>query len=701
MASPRLTRNPVVLKQLDALASAFPASRDHRSVLNEIGSDFTFVGELPKDGPFAGVWVALVRLSPDLEERLAINREIPVVYSPHNDVQGRSIVRLPEMLSQLPHERRGFAAGVVFYWAPDHRLETKLQEFSRTELVLLPMPSGNAEEFLAVLFSRLYSQDLYREKTAVTGDQFFGRRSILAQLRGDLTNHRVSAVFGTRKTGKTSILKELVATSSGQKQTSITEVFVYLDLEHLPSPNSGGGPIPLLLGDLAESIRQELKRRGLRTKELADLPEIPSLQEFRKALTAILVHPTNIELYLVIILDEIEHLCPPNAEDIPANAGNEEIPQFFGVLRKLVQELDNFNFMVAGLASAIVESGELYGRHNPLFNIANTYYLSPFTESEAAELLQGIGARLGLNWTSEGVIAAYGETGGQVVLLRELAAQVWESRRKNSSNQIEVAGKDVEAVIPAYRRTVRSQIRETVDHVKRYYPEAYELCDHLLSKPTDFSALAELYSAEVNRLINLGIITEDGGQWQPTKILELGWPDPILPIKTRSSARPPIIQLLSDGEGKHLEFKASVRRPVNGQVAEVVVVEALVKAVLGFLNSEGGIIVGGVDDDGRPIGLSADIKNSNHSKDGLLRIITEKLNSYLGQAVVASFPIEWDVIDDKEILVFNIPRSEKPVFPLKAVEGKRDLFVRQNANVIPLVGAQQYEYIERRFKASP
>ena len=698
MASPRLTRNPVVLKQVDALASAFPAARHHRSVLNGIGSDFTYVAELPKDGPFAGVWIALVRLSPDLEERFAISKEIPVVYSPHTDVQGRSIVRLPEMLGQLPHERQGFASGVVFCWAPDRRLETKLQEFSKTELVLLPLPSGTAEEFLTVLFSRLYSQDLYREKTAVTGDQFFGRRSILAQLRGDLTNHRVSAVFGTRKTGKTSILKELVATSSGRNHTGLTEVFVYLDLEHLPGPNSDRRPIPLLLGDLADSIRQELKRRGLRTKELADLPEAPSLQEFRKALTAILVHPTNIELYLVIILDEIEHLCPPNAEGIPANSGNEEIPQFFGVLRKIVQELDNFNFMVAGLASAIVESGELYGRHNPLFNIANTYYLSPFTESESKELLQGIGARLGLHWTNEAIESAYGETGGQVVLLRELAAQVWESVRQNRSDQINVVSEDVEAVIAAYRRTVRSQIRETVDHVKRYYPDAYELCDHLLSKPADFNALAELYSAEVNRLINLGIITEDAGHWQPTKILELGWPDPIRPINVSSSDRPPISRLLSDGEGKHLEFKASVRKPLNGEVAEIVVIEALVKAALGFLNSEGGVIVAGVDDDGNVIGLSADIKNSNHSKDALLRIVTEKLNSYLGQAVVASFPISWETIDGEDILVFDIPRSNKPVFPTKAVDRKQDLFVRQNANVVPLAGAQLYEYIERRFK---
>jgi hypothetical protein len=554
---------------------------------------------------------------------------------------------------------------------------------------------------LGTLFSRLYSQDLYREKTAVTGEQFFGRRSILAQLRGDLANYRVSAVFGTRKTGKTSILKELVATSSTQSQTTLKEVFVYLDLEHLPGPASGRDPIPVLLEDLAEWIRKELKARGLRTKELGDLPETPSLQEFRKALTSILAHPSNIDLYLVIILDEIEHLCPPDADEIAPSPGNEEVPQFFGVLRKLVQEFDNFNFMVAGLASAIVESGELYGRHNPLFNIANTHYLSPFTLPEAQELLQGIGARLGINWTGEAIQTAHEETGGQVVLLRELAAQVWESKGRNRVTQLNITPSDVDAVIPSYRRTVRSQIRETIDHVKRYYRDEYDLCGLLLARPSEFNTLAEEYPAEVNRLINLGIVTELAGHWSPTKILELGWSEPIRPISTRSTNRPPLSQLMKEGEGRHLEFKASVRKPMKNEVAEVVVIESLTKAVLGFLNADGGTVVAGVDDDGTVLGLEADIKHTNRSKDALLRWLTDKLNAYLGQAVVATISIAWESKDEKDMLVLDVPHSERPVFPTKPVEGRQDLFVRQNANTVPLAGAQQHEYIQRRSKENP
>jgi len=697
MGSPRLTRNTTILSKLDALARVFPQSRHHRAILNETGSDFTYAAELPANSPFADVWLALIRLAPDLEERFAIHQEIPVIYSPHTDVQGRSIVRLPEMFTRLPAERQGFAGGLVFFWAPDPRLETKLERFSKTELVLLPMPSGSSDGFLTNLVARLYSQDLYRERTAVTGDQFFGRRSILAQLRGDLANHRVPAVFGTRKTGKTSILKELVRTSSSQGHTGLKEVFVYQDLEHLPRPSSGRDPIPELLGDLAESIRQELKLRDLRTRELGELDGRPTLLDFRKALTAILSHPSNVDLYLVVILDEIEHLCPPDSDDIGPSEANEEIPQFFGVLRKLVQELDNFNFVVAGLASAIIESGELYGRHNPLFRIANTYYLAPFSMSEAEELLQGIGVRLGMNWTREAISAAHEETGGHVVLLRELAAQVWEAKRQDRIDRLDVTAEEVESVVSSYRRTVRSQIRETVEHVKRYYPDEYDLCGELLARPSEFGSLADIYPAEVNRLINLGLVIEESGQWRPTQILQLGWTEPIRPIPTRSSDRKPIDDLIREGEGRRLEFKASVRKPTKNEVAESVVIESIAKAVLGFLNSEGGILLGGVDDDGAVLGLDADIRHTNHSKDRLLRFISDKLNSYLGEAVTATVKVDWAEVDGKDIMVFDVPRSDVPVFPSRKVEGRQDLFVRQHANVVPLSGPELYSYLQTRF----
>jgi predicted HTH transcriptional regulator len=136
---------------------------------------------------------------------------------------------------------------------------------------------------------------------------------------------------------------------------------------------------------------------------------------------------------------------------------------------------------------------------------------------------------------------------------------------------------------------------------------------------------------------------------------------------------------------------------MNNEVAEVVVVESIVKAILGFLNAEGGKLLAGVADDGSVIGLEADIKHTGRSKDQLLRYIVDKLNSYIGQSITFTLSINWHDVDGKEILVFEVPQSATPVFPTRKVDGKQDLFVRQNANVIPLAGAELYSYVTRRF----
>ena len=108
------------------------------------------------------------------------------------------------------------------------------------------------------------------------------------------------------------------------------------------------------------------------------------------------------------------------------------------------------------------------------------------------------------------------------------------------------------------------------------------------------------------------------------------------------------------------------------------------KAVLGFLNAEGGKIFAGVADDGTVVGLEADIKHTGKSKDQLLRYIVDKLNSYIGPATTSTIPIDWHEIGGKDVLLFDVPRSPTPVFPLRKVAGKDDvLYVRQNANVVP------------------
>ena len=384
-------RDATLVARIDDLHEAVPMSVEHRELLRELGSEFVYARPLGGPGESVG-WLVLVRFGSVLESRFGFTREIPLLYSPFSDLQIRTTDGLEARLTHLPAERRSVSTNEVLVWAPDSRLATKLESWSRAARVLLPMPSAGdladpdrLQRFIDLLASKLASRDLYSVRGYVTGDQFFGRAVELQQVADSVRQREVVGVFGLRKTGKTSLLNELKRSYDSERDSGERlQLFVYQDLEHLPSLSED--PVAELVQDLAENIRRRLKEEGLRTQELAELSSGASPSDFRRALDRLL-EKTEAEATIVLLLDEIEYSCPPSPGNDTSGLGYQRVRQLFGGLRKLVQERDNFAFVLAGLSSSAIESPELYGVPNPLFSFARPLYLGPFSVSEADELL--------------------------------------------------------------------------------------------------------------------------------------------------------------------------------------------------------------------------------------------------------------------------------------------------------------------------
>ena len=74
----------------------------------------------------------------------------------------------------------------------------------------------------------------------------------------------------------------------------------------------------------------------------------------------------------------------------------------------------------------------------------------------------------------------------------------------------------------------------------------------------------------------------------------------------RPVAPVPIAELMSAGESNRVEFKSSARWNLHTGARDDKMELAIAKTVAGFLNSDGGTLLIGVDDDGRAIGLVHD-----------------------------------------------------------------------------------------------
>ena len=134
-------------------------------------------------------------------------------------------------------------------------------------------------------------------------------------------------------------------------------------------------------------------------------------------------------------------------------------------------------------------------------------------------------------------------------------------------------------------------------------------------------------------------------------------------------------ELILIGENEKLEMKSTLRYDLRQNIVNKNLEYVIAKTVSAFLNSEGGILIIGVDDDGNALGLKKDIETfSKKDIDGfelhLRNIIKKHLGSNFEKHLKVSFPI----IDEKIICKVKILKSGKPVFA--NFEGKDSFYVR-------------------------
>ena len=367
--------------------------------------------------------------------------------------------------------------------------------------------------FISLLRDYIFSRDLFYETTPVQGERFFGRRQLLQSLREDIRNQRVAGLFGLRKAGKTSVLSELAS-----NVRSPEHIVLLRDLESLPSPPED--PVPDLLRELIGDLLTELRERGERTLELANLGSNPTLNELKTALLATLRRLARSGVDLTLLLDEIEYLTPADRIDI-AEGDLASVAQLLGVLRSLVQESENFTFVVSGLTSSIIESGRLYGRPNPLFSWAKAYFLSPFERHEADNLALSVGQKMGITIENGALEALFEASGGHAFLYRHLASKVVADELPLDVFHRRMARADVLRATQPWRLQVAGNMREMLDHLKRYYPDESFLLDVLMEEPESFLAVADAEPAALGHLLGLGLVTLEGTAYELTPVLHL------------------------------------------------------------------------------------------------------------------------------------------------------------------------------------
>ena len=190
-------------------------------------------------------------------------------------------------------------------------------------------------------------------------------------------------------------------------------------------------------------------------------------------------------------------------------------------------------------------------------------------------------------------------------------------------------------------------------------------------------------------LIDLLVACVGGGA-----MLLLIWLNGGLRSARSSEQEDPVLKvhsLINKGEGSNIEFKSTVRINLkNGKTGKEIEF-AWLKAVIAFLNSDGGTLLIGVADDGRIHGLEAD---NFENDDRCLLHIKNLFNQHVGAEFSDFTNFTMVEIEDKKIVVVDCQPAGKPVF-LK-VGKNEEFYIRSGPSNSKLTPSQMIRYIQQK-----
>jgi type I restriction enzyme R subunit len=150
--------------------------------------------------------------------------------------------------------------------------------------------------------------------------------------------------------------------------------------------------------------------------------------------------------------------------------------------------------------------------------------------------------------------------------------------------------------------------------------------------------------------------------------------------------------LIPQGESKTLEFKQTFSLDIKKGSKEKYIEKAALKTIVAFLNSEGGDLLVGVDDDGNVLGVDEEIDKFYKNHDKYLLNLKSHIKSKVGEGFYPLIDYSIVAINDKHVLKVSCTASTTPCF----YDGS-EFFVRSGPSTDALEGQSQHEYIQGRY----
>lgn len=152
--------------------------------------------------------------------------------------------------------------------------------------------------------------------------------------------------------------------------------------------------------------------------------------------------------------------------------------------------------------------------------------------------------------------------------------------------------------------------------------------------------------------------------------------------------------VIENGETEETEFKSTLRVNLHTKLSDSRIELSVLKTLAAFMNTKGGSLVIGVNDDGTPVGLSMDgFKNEDTFHQHLDNLINDKI----GPNAHIYMHSHFEDFENERVLVVECLPSRAPMYVKESDIQK--FYIRTGNSSSELSGNQEREYITLRFRS--
>jgi len=155
-------------------------------------------------------------------------------------------------------------------------------------------------------------------------------------------------------------------------------------------------------------------------------------------------------------------------------------------------------------------------------------------------------------------------------------------------------------------------------------------------------------------------------------------------------------------EGRHLEFKSTLLWNIKAEQSDNKMRFAVLKTIAAFLNTEGGTLLIGVEDNGNIYGIEQDFsyvqkKPDRQNRDGFEGHLWDAIKSQIGIPFAQYIKLRFEQLEDKTVCAVDVLKAPEPAF-LNSPKDKnrKDFYIRPGNQTESLDMEQMYRHLRMK-----